>query len=237
MTIDPPMWSVGMEFQIYLFLPILLIPAYKRFGLAGMMIAGIGLGLVPHFTLPAHWNLDWTYPQLLGAFTIGAAGAIIAVSHGRRSEARFPRLCWLVAGLLYVVALSLPPDDHHATSWLVDLVFSLACGALLVALSHVSLSQITGLPQAAVRFLESRPLMFLGRISYSLYLIHWPAWRVLRILMAKVAHTPVSFLVFRLFIGVPIAVFVSWLFYLACERHFVNAKHPKPVTSRDTTPG
>ena len=76
--IDPPMWSVATEWQIYFVFALFLLPLWRRFGNALTMLAAFGLGLAPHFLLPGRTStgqargtwpcLRWEWPGPPSAF-------------------------------------------------------------------------------------------------------------------------------------------------------------------------
>ncbi|MCC2668454.1 MAG: hypothetical protein K0Q72_925, partial [Armatimonadetes bacterium] len=70
-AIDPPMWSVAVEWHIYLLFPTLLLSLWRRLGSAIAIAIALGLGLLPHYLLPPAENFDWARPWYLGLFTMG----------------------------------------------------------------------------------------------------------------------------------------------------------------------
>ena len=118
------------------------------------------------------WGPDaayWATPARLGEILVGAA--LAAVMTGRRWAWR--GLPWLGAAGLAVIVLALPsrgpPISGPAyTGWLG--VFALASAALIAGLQAAS-------PLRSV--CSVAPLVYLGRISYGVYLYHWPLFAVL----------------------------------------------------------
>lgn len=154
-------WSLSLEEQYYLLLPALLLLAGPgRRGLmavAGLVLLSFVAGLVwqRHEASAAFYGL----PTRAWELGLGSLGAW-AQRHGRLGPA------WLrgpAAVLLLVLPLApLPPLaglDHPGAN------------ALLVALATLALL-LSAPAAAAPRVL--RPLVGLGDISYSLYLVHWP---------------------------------------------------------------
>src|SRR5581483_6838354 len=77
-AIDPPMWSVATEWQIYFLFPLFLLPIWRRFGTLASIAAGFALGFAPHFLLNGY--LDASFPWFVGLFALGMAAAHINFS-------------------------------------------------------------------------------------------------------------------------------------------------------------
>jgi peptidoglycan/LPS O-acetylase OafA/YrhL len=104
--------------------------------------------------------------------------------------------------LCYFVILFLFTAWHNS--------ISLACLALFTVLVIQFFKQKT---------FKSKSLMFLGSISYSLYLIHSPAGNILVALVKKVNTNP-HFITFSIFIILIVTVAISYFFYLIAEKPF-----------------
>ncbi|MFT5201810.1 MAG: peptidoglycan/LPS O-acetylase OafA/YrhL [Candidatus Aldehydirespiratoraceae bacterium] len=150
------MWSLSIEEQAYLVLPILTLWLGPRRMLAvGGLVAVVGT---------AFW---WGSPDAYYATPVRLlevlAGAALAVwmSEGRRVRVPGAVAVGAAAGIgLGVFTLS---ESHDFVSR----------GALPVAalLSAVVIATVQGAP---VRALCVRPLLWLGHRSYAIYLFHWP---------------------------------------------------------------
>jgi peptidoglycan/LPS O-acetylase OafA/YrhL len=77
------------------------------------------------------------------------------------------------------------------------------------------------------RLFASRPLAGLGRFSYSVYLVHLPLLLIFDAVVGYLipqVHTPMARTVLLLFIGVPIALSLSYAFFWCFERPFLTRK-------------
>jgi peptidoglycan/LPS O-acetylase OafA/YrhL len=162
-----PTWSLAQEEQFYIFWPALLW-VMLRAGLRPIVVLGVLalaivalLEAVPHVehVLPAYdayfSPLDRTAELLLGC-----AGAVL----WRNRYVPWP-LRWRVTEWVLVAAMGILLFDHTLPlRWIY-----LGCAALAVPLIVTLLSATDGLIASVLR---CRPLAYLGRISYSLYLFN-----------------------------------------------------------------
>ncbi len=167
MQANPSLWSLPVEMELYV-VYVLLLPILRRIGLWGMVAlpAMVSLGASIFW---ASGN-DWVGGHFAPYWLIWCAGAVLAE--------------WVKGG-------NLPPwKSRHAVLLLIS--FALAMGA---SVRHVSLPLQNHLWATAYFLLIwwglSRPacvlklgpkllarLTFLGMISYSLYLVHFPFFRL-----------------------------------------------------------
>lgn len=165
--VNPPLWSLAWEMWFSLLLPIgvILAVATRRFALAWVVVlltastTGYLLGVEPLMYLPAF-----------------ALGALLAANHAAlltRSErlAARPagRLAWLVIAVLGPLLL--------IAHWLLRPVLWGPWSDLTLALrvpGAVLIVATVALWPPVQRLLSGRLLRWLGTISFSLYLVHFP---------------------------------------------------------------
>jgi peptidoglycan/LPS O-acetylase OafA/YrhL len=156
----PVGWSLYVELAMSLVLPLLLWIARRS---DPLVVVAIG------FLLPLHPQAGFL------VFTIDfAVGMALYLSRDR--IARFVPQGGVAAGLWVVAALALLQTpalggaagvartlaEHQPPGWLVPI----AAGSALLTLAALEMPAVR-------RCLASRAAVFLGRISYSLYLVHW----------------------------------------------------------------
>jgi peptidoglycan/LPS O-acetylase OafA/YrhL len=164
MTLDLVMWSLVHELRISFLFPLLFV--LTRRWPAATMAASLGMGAACTAALAgaeatnlATSLVDTGRFVFLFVFGIVIAGRVDGI---RRVVARLPRG---IAGLLWIasIVLILAPgpsvSDYYNFVW----------GAGAIILIFLTVGSVR-----ADRLLCMPPLLWLGRISYSLYLIHVP---------------------------------------------------------------
>jgi peptidoglycan/LPS O-acetylase OafA/YrhL len=184
-----PFWTIATEWQIYFCFPIFLF-ILRVAGIWAAVAALSLLGLMPYYFFVDFPEGASTWFASL--FALGAATAYFTRGDwGSRVTEKFHFLiiavlfCLLESTLIYLVNQA--PDfvyDQGYSSFLgmhidpgnvindllIGLIFS-----LLLAFCQVTPKGSKGWSTHPVTwFLQSRPLLYLGRFSYSLYLIHAP---------------------------------------------------------------
>jgi peptidoglycan/LPS O-acetylase OafA/YrhL len=209
-------WSIGVEAELYLLLPLLLL-IRRRAGAAVTLAAvtlpvvAIGLRAVDGSSADAAHGLA---PSLAPLFAVGVIAAGI-VTAGDRIR-RLPWHWFAAFAAAPVVLLILA----KGSVWTVENYFwiDLAVGpamAMLVA------AVATGRPEALVRFLTTAPLRILGAHSYSLYLIHLPFVMVIarRFTLVHVGRGLTAFCI-TVVLGVPISLLAARVFAVVFEFPF-----------------
>jgi peptidoglycan/LPS O-acetylase OafA/YrhL len=210
--LNGPLWSIALECQIYVVFALLLVPVWRRFGLAAQLAVALVVGFAPHFILH---SLDWTVPWLTALFAMGLVAADIC------SRPTLPKLPWnalAIAAAIVAGVTLIPFRDGFGDSidlWLPDL----AVGAA-VALFFVAAHRNERIVPA--RLLALRPVVFFGTFSYSLYLIHAPLVDVVGALLIRAhAGAATSIVVWA---GVIVAVVaIAYAFYRVFERPFISS--------------
>ena len=175
-------WSLGVEEQFYL-----TAPAIVYFWLVSRSQAGakrlVPLGILVLFALVscgvAAYNSvtdpDAAFYLLPSRFWELACGVLLfQIQHEREFRADYlTRYGALLGSVLILCALAFSNKTLFPFPWALA---SVAGSALLIA----SFTVRDGRSSAVKRVLSTRPSVYIGKISYSLYLWHWPIFVMLR---------------------------------------------------------
>jgi peptidoglycan/LPS O-acetylase OafA/YrhL len=197
--IDPPLWSLRWEVIFSLLLPIAVYGASRRLSIA---LGSVALMLVLPLASTQLWSAQaGRYLLYLPMFGIGALMAhnhapLVAVGQ-RLGRATGSLVC---AAALILLTLSWLARNQTSLSYTPAEI----AGAALLVFTF-------GYWRSARAAGDSRPLQWLGKRSFSLYLIHFP------IVMA-VAYSLGQYSRFGILIAVPVALAATEIFYRVVER-------------------
>ena len=221
---NAPLWTIGLEFQIYFVFALLLLPIWRRWGLSPVVALSFAVAVL----LTAIGG-GYARPWMLGMFALGMVAAVVGTSP--TVAAWRERVPWrgltvaLIALVPVVSALTSVTDDKYGALMVCHTAVGLATCAGMILMSR---EQLTGVPRSAVhRLLASRSLRWLGVISFSLYLVHYPIVGVAGISFTRDLHltAPENLLVLTT-ICVPASLAVAFGFHRAVERRFMNTPPP-----------
>jgi peptidoglycan/LPS O-acetylase OafA/YrhL len=217
--INMALWSVATEWQIYVLLPLLLIPVWRRWGPWAVLAIGCLVGPIPHAVLHGAYNLDAVRPWMIGLFAMGVATASLA------SQGLILRL-GARGSLAAIWAVILIYAGMRAATWGHNGVYPQICRDYLVgAAAALLIARCVAYPASSIRaILEARACVLLGAFSYSLYLTHCAVLNGWYQMESHVGMGASTALFVRTAAGVPVAVIAAYVFYLAFERPLVRVR-------------
>ncbi|MDP9172446.1 MAG: acyltransferase [Planctomycetota bacterium] len=207
-------WSIAVEWQIYFVFPLIVL-GFSNWGIPRTAIVTfiLAYGVRAFFIygiLRLAVSADYVF-----LFFMGMVAAQFVFD-----DKPCPWLPWAanvltVSCAVVVVILCAVTTEFHSVI-IIDLFTGAAAAALIISLATRNTSRVC-------RFLELGPFVWVGTFSYSLYLIHAPLEAVaFRYLIRPMGISPTQQYLIIQFVAEPIIVGLSFLFFLACERPFMN---------------
>ncbi|MGY0618363.1 acyltransferase family protein [Lysobacter sp. A378] len=192
------MWSLGIEEQFYLVWPALLmllalVSRRRMVTIAATVLICVGSFVVAELTnVSAPKFAYYMLPARTGELMMGALLAFYACWAAKEKDLPLNWQVWVgeIASVLGLglVAFSLWWLDDASPFPGINAVYP-CLGAVLIILSGQWGSRLTG------SLLTLRPVVYIGLISYSLYLWHWPILAFIRYFYGEVSlgHAAIAF--------------------------------------------
>jgi peptidoglycan/LPS O-acetylase OafA/YrhL len=177
-------WSLAVEEHFYLVAPLLMLTVPSRRLTQCFVVIWIVCAALRGYEGPDKRSLEWLSPMQFDCMTVGIAAAMLArqgtfLGLGLAGALRLAKASAAAALVTMALAhLHVPGArfvEHAAEQWLV----SVASAGLILSLWNADDS-----PWA--RFFALRPLAYLGKISYGLYVFHLPCIVVVSTSLANV---------------------------------------------------
>ena len=210
-------WSLAVEEQFYLVWPALIVLLTWRGGTSRRLALALLVGVGASFALSL-WLTDvsparafYCLPPRVWQLGVGGLLALIGVVGSSR---RAGALAWAGLAAVAVAGVTITAEMPYP-----------GLAALLPTAGAVALLYGGAAPNGPLRLLSAAPLRLLGKISYSLYLWHWPLL-VLPVLFLERALSGVEILA-----AVALALGASWLSWRFIEQPFRYGDRSRRATS------
>ncbi len=179
-------WSLAVEEQFYLIWPILILLAtpagsmrrgrlFHQLAIAATCVFGFSLAWSIYYSEESPGQAYFVTTTRAWEFAIGSLVALYVLA-GRMPAAPRARPAMQGLGLAALVGSALfLPQNTPFPGW-IALIPTLATAAALIGGEPADQSSGSHLraSRGASKILEASPLVFVGTLSYSLYLWHWP---------------------------------------------------------------
>lgn len=196
-------WSLGVEEQFYLIAPFILLVCATRFGSPGLFRGLLALCVASFaynlFAVYVMNNENHAFYLPMSRFWEIGFGGILAFMEPRILLGR------KVSNLLAIIGLI----GIAASSWLIDNTMPFPAFISLLPVVSAGLVILAATDGMVYRVLTYQPMLFFGKISYSLYLFHWP---VIVYFGLYVARDIYGLEKVGLFVVITFLAFLNWKF-------------------------
>jgi peptidoglycan/LPS O-acetylase OafA/YrhL len=228
------LWSLAVEEQFYILWPS-VVARLDPVELLKVMVFCVGLAIASRWAIATYTDTDAFYTLTLARMDALMFGALIA--SGRRFwggwaafQSRAARLGWLPALGLILVTLHQPFYlESHQPPWAIGAYYAVvaSCWAVLI------MRTLEGGPWVE-RVLANRPIRFLGRISYGIYIWNVLVGRSVTLASAGWGLPPGARAHLTALVTVAATVAAAAASYYLLERPFLRLKERFPYFGKET---
>ncbi|MEO5563223.1 MAG: acyltransferase, partial [Chitinophagaceae bacterium] len=221
-------WSLSVEEQFYILWPFLILLCRNLRKLTVAIYIILGIGIMLRFASWLQWGGNYTgfsfqYMTHYDGLCIGSLIAIWKFDNSPALIKKFIRFLFAVTGisfLVFILAKTFFTGLPHF------MLFGYTNVAIIFGLIVISATSMNF--NYAKRLLENNALRYFGKISYGLYIFHWPIFLVFRssfqhsTLFEGVNVTLVQFII--AIASLIVAILISVLSYNLFERRILALK-------------
>ena len=216
-------WSISAEWFAYLLFPAFAFVAWKLRHIPGVAIAG-ALSLIA--ALYVGFNAVAGFPLTEATFQWGALRIVPCFAYGCALYLAFRKVPLAAPGLIAVISTAALIGAAALNVW----------DGFIVAIAGLLILSLASLPNARAGWLASKPAVYLGEISYAVYMVLVP-WQLLAVnLAAKATNAPDKHLQLFVWLAVlgalPVVAAVAYHLVEYPSRRAIRAwaaRGPKPV--------
>ncbi len=206
--INPSLWTIPLEVEFYILYPLVYIFFHNQ-KFINLIFICIGISVVSVLLLKA--GVVWPSMTFLFFWPVWIAGAFVArfvikINFGLKSD------CLIFTAVLVGLVLGVFVQLRDWHSWVNYLVWAIFYFFLFVFI----LSKRNLFNRFSTNFFY-RKITWIGEISFSLYLVHFPLFKLLGFIHRGLfQNKPSNFLITLLYL-IPV-ILIAWLLYQTIEK-------------------
>ncbi len=196
-------WSLAIEEQFYIIFPLLMVVLLRRRKILVPTLALLTGASVAAMVLTSSRNLAYYGTHTRAAELLIGALLALVIPVSKQLSATVQKIVAMFGVVAFVAFLYIATNAHTNDAWLYQgglSGFSLISSLLIIAVL---------VPGPLRLLMSSRPMVAIGRITYSLYLFHWPVFVVLN--EDQTGFDGVALSLTRIAVTVLLACLSAWL--------------------------
>ena len=214
-------WSISVEWRIYFLFPLLVI-LIRRWDAFKVTLGMFAFSCLLYLGLQ-NTIYSGIMPAYFALFTMGMLACEISFGYHEQLRQMRDRLPWLVLSIPILFVYSTlfyvwRADFSPPRLFVLEIFTGVLSAVLLIALSKPASNRLRD-------YLLWRPLVFIGTFAYSIYLTNLLVIQLIWQNGHSLFHiNSLSSYLLLAATGVPMILGGAYLFFLACERPFLNTK-------------
>lgn len=158
-------WSLAVEEQYYIFWPLILMMIYKikRTSIKAALFSALFVTSVLLSWYYVHQDKNMAYMMLPFRFFELMTGALVAINYRRTESILKYSNALSVSGLILILASAFLLNENSSFPGVLALPVSIGSAMLIASREGI-----------VNKLLSLKPIVYIGRVSYSFYLWHWP---------------------------------------------------------------
>lgn len=210
-----PLWTLAIEEQFYILLPVLMVLTPKRFVMPMLISLFVGALIWRIAAMPVNKAMAMLW--LPARMDLLVAGVIAAWLHRNVDVARFMQALRVVPIVALFIAVGIMKVFDSEVFMIIGTSFvAVAAGAFILSLAN-------GAPEFRA-FLSSKLMAFFGTISFALYLLHQPINYLMHTTLFGTipdVGSPQQWAV--TFVSMGLSVLAAWVSWVVMERPILSA--------------
>jgi peptidoglycan/LPS O-acetylase OafA/YrhL len=196
-------WSLAIEEQFYIIFPLLMVVLLRWRKLLVPTLALLTGASVAAMVLTSSRNLAYYGTHTRAAELLIGALLALVIPVSKQLSTAVQKIVATLGVVAFVAFVYIATNAHTSDAWLYQgglSGFSLISSVLIIAVL---------VPGPLRLLMSSRPMVAIGRITYSLYLFHWPVFVVLN--EDRMGFDGVALSLTRIAVTVLFACLSAWL--------------------------
>ena len=196
-------WSLAIEEQFYIIFPLLMVVLLRWRKLLVPTLALLTGASVAAMVLTSSRNLAYYGTHTRAAELLIGALLALVIPVSKQLSTAVQKIVATLGVVAFVAFVYIATNAHTSDAWLYQgglSGFSLISSVLIIAVL---------VPGPLRLLMSSRPMVAIGRITYSLYLFHWPVFVVLN--KVRMGFDGVALSLTRIAVTVLLAGLSAWL--------------------------